>query len=60
MDELSKHEIKHTVKYVSWAVSKDFGKTGTYPLDLFLYISFVWQFICYIYLFIYLFVKTLK
>ena len=28
MDELRKHELEHTVRYVTWAVSKYFGRTG--------------------------------
>ena len=36
MDELQEHEIQYTVKYITWAVSKDFGKTGMYCFFRFL------------------------
>ena len=36
MDELREHEIQYTVKYITWAVSKDFRKTGMYCFFRFL------------------------
>ena len=33
MDELRKHELEeYTVRYVTWAVAKDFGRTGNKSL----------------------------
>ena len=36
VDQLQEHEIQYTRKYITWAVSNDFGATGMYCFFRFL------------------------